>query len=127
MNSADQTVTSPMAIERARLGAGRAVTSCAVAGGRSKRAKTSNAPVIWLASAAVAPSTSRNAASRRRTGTPCAAATSGSIDANSSGRPIAAIVASTAAPTIANVTTCAGEMPRNVPNSSDVVPPRKPL
>src|SRR5262249_32272212 len=85
-NSATQTVSSPNATERTMLRTGRAVISCAVAGGSTSRAKTSSAPVIWPASAAAAPSSRRNTVSSARDGTPLARATSVSTDANSSGR-----------------------------------------
>ena len=66
------------------------VMACAVAGGTTSIAKTRSTPVIWLASATARPSTTRNTIERKRTGTPRAAATSGSMDANSNGRPITA-------------------------------------
>ena len=68
MNSATQTVTSARTTDSSRLAAGRAVISWAVAGGRTSSANTSSAPVIWLTSAAVAPSSSRNTVSSTRTG-----------------------------------------------------------
>ena len=65
-------------------------------------ANTSSAPVICAVSATAAPSSTRNATDSARTGTPRAAATSGSTEANSSGRPITASTASTASPATAS-------------------------
>ena len=79
-----------MPTDRARLSAGRAVRRCAVAAGMTSRANTSRAPVIWVVAAAARPSSTRKAPPSSRTGTPWTAATAGSIEANSRGRPTSA-------------------------------------
>ena len=82
--------------------------------------------MIWLTSAAVHPSRTRNATDRARTGTRRAAATSASTVAKNSGRAIAASTTSTTTATTARTTTWPSEMPRNVPNSRPVRLSRKP-
>ena len=68
-----------------RLELGRGLMRCAVAGGSTSSAKTSSDPVTWLTSAAATPSSTRNPIESHCVGSPRAAATSGSIDANNSG------------------------------------------
>src|SRR5664280_785319 len=77
-------VASAAASHSARHGSG--VSLRAAAAGAARRPKSSSAPTIWLASAAVAPTRARNSAPRARTGTPAAAATAESMLAYSSGR-----------------------------------------
>ena len=98
----------------------------AVAAGSTRSANTSSDPVIWLVSAAASPSSTRNATDSARTGTPRPVATSGSTDANSSGRPSTANAASASAPPTASSTICPGVMPRKLPNSRLSAPLRLP-
>ena len=53
------TTTRASRTVRPKLMAGRAVSCWAVAAGITRRANTSNAPVIWLTSAAAHPSRTR--------------------------------------------------------------------
>src|SRR5205823_12110538 len=64
------------------------VSACALAAGATRSENTSSTPVIWLIDPTAMPSNSRNVRASARTGTPRAWAASGSIDANSNGRPI---------------------------------------
>ena len=99
---------------------------CAVAAGITSSAKTSSAPVIWLTSAAAQPSRTRKTVLSSRTGTPRAAATSGSTVAKNNGRAISASTAIAAAATASRTRTWLAEMPRKEPNSRPVSPLRKP-
>ena len=101
---------------QARLRAGRAVITWAVAAGRTSRANTSSDPVIWLVSAAATPSSTRNTTDRACTGTPRLCAVSGSTVANSRGRPMAASTARATVATAASTTTWVTVMPRKLPN-----------
>lgn len=83
--------------------------------------------MIWLASAVAAPSSTRKTTARARTGTPRATATSGSTEASSSGRPMHASTLSASAPTTASTVIWAVVIPRKLPNSRELTPPRKPL
>src|ERR1700755_816581 len=65
---------------------GDAPTRAAAAAGVISKDITSNAPTICTACAATTPTSAANTMPRPRTGTPRAAATSGSTVANSSGR-----------------------------------------
>ncbi len=102
---------------RARLRAGRALSTWAVAAGRTSRANTSSEPVIWLVSAAATPNSTRNTTDRARTGTPRLCAVSGSTVANSSGRPMVASTTRATAATPASTATWVTVMPRKLPNS----------
>ena len=75
-NSTDSTGTST----------GEAVTRIAAAAGVQTIDSTSSAPTIWIDIATVSPSTSMNTGESSRTGTPRAAAASGSVLAKVSGR-----------------------------------------
>ena len=68
-------------------------------GGRGMaRLSTSRVPTTWAAPVTVRASTNRKIRPRRRTGTPRAAAASGSMEANSSGRYQVAMTATTTRP-----------------------------
>ena len=125
--SASHTVTSASTTATTSPRAGRAVSSCAVAGGSASSANTSSEPVTWLTSATVMPSSTRNATSSARVGTPRLRASAASTDANSSGRPIAASAPSTTTAVIDQRGDLADVMPSTLPNSSSVVPLRNPL
>ena len=61
-----------------------------------------------------------------RTGTPRAWATSGSIDANNSGRAMTARIATATTATTSSTSTCSVVMPRKLPNSRAFAPLRNP-
>ena len=100
--------------------------TCAVAGGSTRRANTKSDPVIWLASAAAIPRSSRKATASDRTGTPVAAATSGSTLANSSGRAIKPRATSAGTATASSDRTCPFVIPKKLPKSRFVRPLRLP-
>src|SRR5690348_934660 len=85
-NSTDRTGTST----------GEAVTRMAAAAGVHTIDNTSSAPTTWIDIATVNPSTSMNAGDSSRTGTPRAAAASGSVLANTSGRHMTSSASTTA-------------------------------
>ena len=82
--------------------------------------------MIWLLAAAPTPSSTRNALDIDRTGTPRAAATSESTDANRSGRAISPSTARAAPEKTASRRTWSVVMPRKLPNSSVLMPLRLP-
>ena len=82
--------------------------------------------MIWLTSAAARPSRTRKAADSRRTGTPRAAATSGSTEANSSGRRHGGEGDESAGGDDQQRDHLPDVMPRKLPNSSALAPLRKP-
>src|SRR3954454_13810525 len=65
---------------------GEAVTRIAAAAGVETIVRTRRAPTTWTDLATVSPSRSMNTGESRRTGTPRAAASSGTVLANVSGR-----------------------------------------
>ena len=77
---------------------GDAVTRIAAAAGVHTMLNTSNAPTTWTDAAIASPRTSMKIGERSRTGTPRAAATSGSRLANRNGRHITNKLASTTRP-----------------------------
>ena len=101
-----------------RLSTGRRVSACALAAGATRSENTSSTPVIWLIDPTAMPSISRNALASARTGTPRASAASGSIDANSNGRPIASRSASVRAASAASASSWPSAMPSRLPNRS---------
>ena len=74
---------------------GDAVTRIAAAAGVQTIDSTSSAPTTWIDIATVRPSTSMNTGDSNRTGTPRAAAASGSVLANINGRHITASATTT--------------------------------
>src|SRR6478609_623746 len=72
--------------EVAIAAAGAVTTRAAAAAGAISNDITSSAPTIWTAWAATTPTSAANTIPNARTGTPRAAATSGSTVANSNGR-----------------------------------------
>src|SRR3954468_8740586 len=78
--------TTAKATLSAVVTAGEAEICRAAAAGVTMSARTSRAPMIWIAVATARPSVSMNATESRRTGTPRAAATSGSRLAKVRGR-----------------------------------------
>ena len=78
--------SSANATASAVASSGFAVTRAAAAPGAIITESTMIAPTIGTASAVVSPMSTANSSDSMRTGTPRAAATSGSVLANSSGR-----------------------------------------
>src|SRR4051794_5743385 len=82
-------------IDRTGTSTGDAVTRMAAAAGVQITDRTSSAPTTCTDIATVSPRTSMNSGESKRTGTPRAAADSGSVLANVSGRHITAMATST--------------------------------
>lgn len=82
--------------------------------------------MIWLTSATATASSSRKPPASSRTGTPRAAAASGSRLAKSNGRAVTARMASTRTAATARTYTWLRLIPRKLPKSRAFSPPRKP-
>ncbi len=85
---------------------GEELIRVAAAAGVTSRASTSRAPTICTLIATASPRTSMNTGDSRRTGTPRAAATSASREANSSGRHMTSSATRTTADRTASDTSC---------------------
>ncbi len=109
---------SARATEAARARTGRVVSRWAAAAGVTMRVSTSSTPVTWMVAATAAASRTMNSTAGARTGTPRAAAASGSTEANHSGRPAAASTTSTAPATIARCCSWVSDTAVIDPNSS---------
>ena len=96
---------------------GLATIRCAAAAGAASKPSSSSAPTTWVASAATTPRSVTKPTPSRRVGRPRAAATSGEIDANRSGRAIAAVTKTTAIATTAARRASPAPRPKIDPNS----------
>src|SRR5438105_4936758 len=101
--------------DRAITSGGRTVSRSAIAGGVTSSEKISSTPTTWTASETAIASTTMNAMLRKRTGTPRAAATSSSSEANSSGRYSPTTAASVTTPATSVTTTATLLIPRISP------------